>query len=251
MPLPSAELLPSAATFPEAASLSSLADGDYEHVAVRSLAPCALYWRLDDLFGAADLSGNGRGGTGAGSILLGAEDGPLAFERSVATGFDGIDDRIDSGYSPFTSGTARTFAGWARRANDAANHTLLGSSAAVGDWVRLMVASGTDDVKFLANATAATVTWSGTWPGSGRWAHWAVAIDVAADSVALYVDGALASSETLADDYGAAPGTLVVGARSTGQAPWNGQMACVAAYERALRPVEVLSLFKAGRAGAV
>lgn len=67
-------------------------------VAVRALSP-ALFLSLGSQTGLTDLSGNGRNGTGAGSITIGSQTGPLVRGDSGATLFDGTDDRITTTYS--------------------------------------------------------------------------------------------------------------------------------------------------------
>jgi hypothetical protein len=72
--------------------------GGYLEVA-QDLSPSILL-ALDATNGVTDLSGNGRNGTGVGSITIGGwTPGPLAVGDDGATDFDGTDDRITTTYA--------------------------------------------------------------------------------------------------------------------------------------------------------
>lgn len=213
---------------------------------ILALGP-SLYWALDAQTGATDLSGNGRNGTGTGDITIGGySDGPLAGTDS-ATDFDGSDDRITSTYNPFQNGTVRTFMGWAWRDTSSSVDVLF--AADVSGSVQIKLLSGVNTLQFAASTTG--TDWTGAWPGNGQWVHWAIVFNEPADTAALYLNGALVSSQAKTDAYAASPGNLEVAARVGTTDPFNGKMAHVAVWERGLTADEVRSVYEAQRTTSI
>ena len=108
--------------------------------AIVELGP-ALYWALDSIDGVNDLSPNNRDGTAQGGVTIGGYSAGLlaGFAGDSGTDFDGSNDSVVSSYNPF-DGT-RTFCGWARQDEHAADQLLMGSTAAL-DCPTLMIAGG-------------------------------------------------------------------------------------------------------------
>lgn len=210
----------------------------------------SLYWRLGT-GGAGDLSPNGNNGTAAGGITIGGATGAISGDADKATTFDGVDDQITSGYSPFVAANQRTLIGWANRANTAANHTIFGGDGSAAS-PRLRLVSGSQDVNWrYDSSTGVVTTWTAAWPGTGVWVHWALVLDTAAGTVALYINGALVSQQANASAY-STPGNLKLGTfQNAITDPFNGSQDEVAVFDRALTPAEILAQYKAGAPGLV
>ena len=87
------------------------------------------------------------------------------------------------------------------------------------------------------------------WPGAGELAFWAVVFDEAS-SVRLYVNGVDYGAESYVDSYGASPGNFRLAARDfTPSRYFNGQMAHVAIFERALTAQEIVDIYERGSEG--
>ena len=232
-----------------AAEISGLHAAENYTAAVLALSP-ALFWPLDAISGATDRSGNSRNGTGAGGVVVGGPPAPSALPAS-STDFDGTDDLITSSYNPFTNGTTRTFAGWAYCDTNSGLNSLMGSGAAAGSQVLLRLSSGGQNVVFGSQGSTGAVTWTSAWPGNTQWVHWVLIFDEGGDTASLYINGALTSAQAITRAYAASPGNFRAGAQnSTGADPFDGKMAHVAVFERALTPGEILTIYKAGAAGA-
>jgi hypothetical protein len=101
--------------------------GGYLEVA-QDLSPSILL-ALDATNGVTDLSGNGRNGTGAGSITIGGwTPGPLAVGDDGATDFDGTDDRITTTY-----GTRRNYMTNPRAVVDTSGWTVYAGTTLTRD----------------------------------------------------------------------------------------------------------------------
>lgn len=191
----------------------------------------SLYWRLGQN-GATDQSGNGRNGTGAGGVTIGGAASMLANDTDAATDFDGTDDRITSTYNPFTNGSQRTFCGWANRDTSSSIDTLFGSdTATAGAWVRLHLASGSNDVVFTVNGGTNSVTWTAAWPGNAIATHWMLTFNEATDTAELFINGVSQGTKTVAQAYNATPGNFEIGARSGASDPFDGKQDEVAAFQ--------------------
>lgn len=200
----------------------------------------SLYWPLDSTYGATDQSGNSRNGSASGGITIGGfADSPIADE-ATCTDFDGSNDAITSSYDPYVDGTTRTFSGWAYRDTSATQDNLIGSSAA-GVLLRLET---NQVVNFYAD-------WSfgganvGTWPGNTQWVHWAL-IYIQGTSAQLYLNGVPGSAVAYTRAWLSTASALYIGSLY----PFDGKMAHVAVWERALTASEVQSHYRAGVDGS-
>lgn len=195
-----------------------------------------MYWPLDSVDGATDLTGNGRNGTGAGGIVIGTAD------SGTATRFDGVDDRITAAWSPYVNGTPRTFLGVASRDTDTNAHALIsGTVATVAPYLRLDPAVNT--VRWDAAAGAGDAdTWASAWPSLNAWVFWALVFHEVTDTASLYIDGVLVSTVTHTDAYNSAPGNFIVGARNDTFDAFDGKMKHVAVFNRLLSAAEIATL---------
>lgn len=205
----------------------------------------ALHWTLDADTGATDLSGNGYDGTAVSGISIGGYSGSPITGESTSTDFAG--GYITSSYNPFTAGTVRTYSGWASLdVTTATGHILVGSVGA--NWQALQVVASNRATTWYTNG-GANGAFGTFWPSGTGWHHWAMIFSDTADTAALYINGALVNTVAAAATYGASPGLLAFGA-FTGTQLWDGRMAHVAIFERALTASEIQGHYRAGIAAA-
>lgn len=203
----------------------------------------ALYWPLDATYGATDQSGNGRDGTGQGGITIGGYSGSPISGESTATEMDGSNDHFDSTYTPFVTDATVTVAGWAYRDDTAAAHALYGSDGDDASFVRLDSGGQNVVVTFDNNGTWRTFT--GAWPGSAQWVHWAVVMDDLARIIYLYINGSYVGQKS-GSALGFPGGNFTLGVRHGAANPFNGKMAHAAVWERELTASEIKSHYAAG-----
>lgn len=220
------------------------------HDLVLSLRP-DLYWPLDRLYKASDISGGRKDGSAGGGALLGQFATPPGGISNVpgaegATNFDGADDKITSSYAHFANGTTRTFAGWAWiDAGTAGARVLVGASFSNSN--RIWVNATSRNCTFNGDTATVNIDWLAAWPGFDQWVHWALVYNETTDQASLYLNGALVSTQTAAGSW-AATGNMIVGSDDVN--PWDGKMAHFAVFARGLTAGEIASLYKAGAPGS-
>lgn len=208
------------------------------------LAVPILYWPLDSLHGATDLSGNARNGTADGGVSIGGYSGSPISGETTSTDFDNTDDAVTISYDPYVDGTVRTFAGWAYRDTDGGVDTIIGSSSTGAGSPRLTLSSGSTNVVWRANGTTGTtITWTAAWPGNTQWVHWVLIFDETNDLATLYINGVLVSAQADTNVTGA--GNFQVGRRATSTEPFDGKQAHVGIWDRALTAAEIRALYLA------
>lgn len=195
-----------------------------------------LYWRLGTS-GITDQSGNGRNGTGVGSIAIGAiTAGPLG---GSATDFDGVDDSITSTYAPYAVGSSRTFEAWVKRDADTGTDVIFAVSGGAGANVRGYI-NPDESVVFEPAQGSASATWAaGTYPAGGAWVHFVITFNDATDTAELFLNGVSQGTKTVATPY----------ANTTGgfRLSWptadglDGKMAGVAVHESILSAARILA----------
>jgi hypothetical protein len=199
-----------------------------------------LWWRLNEATGttANDASGNGRTGTYAGTYTLaqtglepGSTDKAVLFNTGYAT----------STYSPFVAGSTITVEGRAKRTDSATQHQLFGGNAAGTTSPSLQMDSGANTITFWNGRSA--VTWNpGASVAPGTSFHWAVVYNDTSKQASLYINGALVSTQGLANSYGTPTGQFVLGAYSSGFTyPFKGVLDEVAVYSGALSAAKIAS----------
>ena len=206
-----------------------------------SLGP-SLYWALNATTGATDLSGNARNGTGGGGVTVGANATSPLNGGSASTDLDGSDDKVSSTYAPFTNGTTRTYTGWAWR--DSATYAdLFGGDGHATAAPRIYIDPGTT-LQWQPDAGGGgALAFTSVWPGNGQWVHWALVFDESTDATWLYLNGVDAGSGYATAAYPATSGNFNLGYALTAGNPFDGKMAHVAVWERALTPTEIANLY--------
>jgi hypothetical protein len=207
----------------------------------------SLYWRLGEASGtvANDISGHNNVGAYVASPTLGVA-GALASDADTAVTFDGTSQYVSSSYSPFTTGTVRTFEAWVKRTSQAAADAIMASSAGSGIF-EINMATGSDTLTFTAgDVTYANFTNSGV--GTGSWHHVVVKFDDPADTVDLWVDGIRQTQITsYTGVFNGTPGTFkVAAAYGTTADGWIGSIDEVAVYEYGLTSDQIYSHYQAG-----
>lgn len=207
--------------------------------AILAFSP-SLYWDLGS-HGATDQSGNGRDGTGAGGITIGAA-ASLTADGTASTNFDGVDDRITSTYAAFTAGSTRTFFAVASRDTSGSEDTIVGGLGANPPQFE-MGGLGADDVEYRGNVGGSR-TPVGVWPGNNMIVPVALITndDASVKSAELFLYGITRGVQTGTFAY-ATPGNLVLG--DTGASttnPFDGKLSHFAVFEGRLTPGQIAFL---------
>jgi len=204
-----------------------------------------LYWRLNETSGtnANDSTANNRDGTYTGTFTLNQSG---AVTGGAAVDLDGSSGRINSGVAPFLNTNSWTYEGFTWRDTNTSIDVLFGGAQSTGP--RLHIASGSNDVLWDPDIGTAggEVTWTNAWPGMGQFVHWALKFDPVGDTAALYINGALVSSQACTQNFNTSPGVLNVGA--SGNPPANfadGKFAEFAVYAAPLSDARILAHYNA------
>jgi len=203
----------------------------------------ALYWRMNEASGATTFINSVASGTYAGT-KVGTPSG-VSASGAVLDGaywdFNGTTDYITSSYTPYASGTSRTFEAWVNRDTSNTEDVIFGSSSATNS-PRLAFPTGTGTMLFKPNgATGSGVTFTASGIGStGSWKHIALVFEDSTNTANLYLNGAQVASGTTADQFHATPGNFQVGRSATANFSYfDGKIAEVAVYQTALSAIEI------------
>jgi hypothetical protein len=153
---------------------------------------------------------------------------------SGEAGWTGTPHASYSDIGCFANGTSRTFMGWFNRDALGSSDVLFGgSSDAPGGVIRLtsanflIVTDGTNTASFSPEVTTV-----------GEWMHIAVVVDEPNNLASCYINGQFYDDAAMSFQYPAV-GSLVLGATANGSNPFDGKMAEVCVYERALTATEI------------
>lgn len=209
--------------------------------AVMSLRPL-LYWPLDEVSGnVADRAG-GWTGTRAGTVSSGV-DGP-AWEGTGVTFAAGTANHVVRSGFPFP-GAAQSVAMWVR--GGGTDDGLISYATATSDNAFLLI--GQQSISWLIDNTTVD---TGVNVGDGAWHHLVAARTSASGAAALYVDGQLAWSGTVAAGVSPASGGSLmlaqdqdtVGGGLDASQSFAGSIDEVALFARALTGAEVSALYR-------
>lgn len=179
-------------------------------------------------------------------------DGSAPVSGSGLTGWTGTAHASASDKGCFANGTSRTFMGWAYRDAALDLDTLFSSDASLlsNAWPALRVTTS-NHVTWRTQNSGPAVQWSSAWPGTGQWVHWALTYNESTDEQALYIDGALVSSQTVVNSYAAGAGSFQVGRASASNVdPYDGKMAWVSVHPTALTGQQIAAIMVATRGAA-
>lgn len=159
------------------------------------------------------------------------------------TGWLGTPRESPSDKGVFANGTTRTFTGWAYRDTMDSQDVLWGSTVDEAEHPRLTLAANNDNVTFAADQSVEVGSWSNAWVGIGKWAHWALVFDEANDEAELFINGESQGVVTHEAQWPATPGDFQIAARRGSLGYFDGKMAHVAVFERALTPEEIAEIY--------
>jgi hypothetical protein len=187
-----------------------------------------------------DLTGNGRDGTlGSGATrsdaltLLG---GGQAIDLNGTT-----NGRITSAYAAFTNATTRTILALIRREANAVAHCVWSGDGTTPP--NMLLSGGSQNVVARPLGNAGTInTWTAAFPGNGVGTLVAHEFNETADTAALYINGALVSSQANTSQYAGAGNFKVGTRRDTNLDGFNGEFGIVAVKEGALTAAEHRSI---------
>ncbi|HEX6961909.1 MAG TPA: LamG-like jellyroll fold domain-containing protein, partial [Lacipirellula sp.] len=198
--------------------------------------PLILHWKLDESSGtvAADSSTYARTGTVTGGSWVNA----VRHRGAAMTGAGRVSVASLLNNQPYFS-----LAAWVKiNSYDASGTDVI----SLGDRVVLRASSAGVSGMFFNGSTYVSVTHSADIADTG-WRHVAVTFDRAADSLKLYIDGALVATrvETTAPVYTGGGGSTIVGAQGNGNTSFdlNGQVDDVRIYNKPLTDGEVRELY--------
>ncbi|MDQ3155990.1 MAG: LamG domain-containing protein, partial [Actinomycetota bacterium] len=224
-------------------------------IEVKADTPRAWY-RLGESSGtvATDSSGNGYHGTYEGGATFNARAGLVDNDPDGAIGFDGVDDYVVVPPAAVTSLTSATsVAVWFEVADGAviaSSQSLF--SAAPTTTHRLFLILKTDGkLQFSANTGSASSAADSTAAYNDGSEHFAVGTWNGTDTVSLYVDGVLVSSDNsmapTQSDGNAGPGVRIGSSfAGTTTSLLAGTLDEVTVYDTALSAARVLAHYNAG-----
>lgn len=205
-----------------------------------------MWWALDSLTQAQDLSGNGRNGTGQGGITIGGNASSPILGESTSTNFSGAGQYLSSAYKPFVNGSKRTFGFWVWRDGNGRDG-LFGSSASPHFICEAGIgeAPGAGDLAVSLDWGTTDSIWNGALSGSGEWVFVVITVDEAANTIEAFVNGVSLGAKANAGAY-TEGNTLRVGTWFVGASvELDGKMAHFFVVESIPTPADIAELFKA------
>lgn len=206
----------------------------------------AHYWRLGETSGTEakdemDINGGTYVGFTGEFDIKNSPLGAIEGDPNKSKFFDGINDYITMGYTPFTQGSTRTFEGWAMLTVTTSTLRLLFASATATTANACICQIRPSDLSFVFNPvnTDTPSEWIGAWPGKNRWVHWALIFNDGANTTELFINGESKGIRTQAKTYNAAPGNLRIGSMNATSSRWQGRMDEFAVYESALTASQI------------
>jgi hypothetical protein len=185
----------------------------------------------------ADISGNGRNGTLTNGPTFNSENG-----GSIV--FDGVNDYVNISTAPNLTNPLTICAFINTSFITGSNQVIYGPSANGSDnWFSIssnraqILATQTSDVNTFS-ATGTTVIQANTW--------YHITGIVNNNVTQIYINGRFEVASTVqAFTIGSWNSTARIGQRATGQLPFNGRIAYVQGYNRALSATEILQNYNA------
>lgn len=186
--------------------------------------------------------------TGAGPAATGTLSGPLS---QSAYDFDGVDDEVSLGgsslFAPSSGDQSITL--WAKATDTTATKGCYGYGDTNGNWVAIFVNSdGTVQTNWDDGTTLQSVTSSRTVEGA--WAHIS-AVRTSGNKIELYIDGVSAGTTSDTGSISSGTGSFIgrYTAGGSGTSHFNGSIADVRVYDRALSPNEIQYLYEVSQRG--
>jgi hypothetical protein len=202
----------------------------------------SLYWPLNQIHGAVDMSGNLREPDVLGGLEIGANNSVALDFDPWTTDFNdaahGV--QLESGTTwPWVAGQTRTFMGWAYRDTNGTADALFGALGAGGaTHPFFQLSAGSGNLTGSLNGGGETETWAAAWPGTGQWVHWAIVVRPGV-SISLYINGGLVSTQAHTAAYTADATGLAVGFQGAAAAPFDGRMSHFSVFDYELTGFQI------------
>lgn len=214
------------------------ADPDYLKQRIRALDP-ELYWAMDSIDGLDDLSGNSRDGTPQAGLVVGGGAGITAITGDESTDFPGVDEYIQSAYSPFVNGGAITVIGMIDRDDTDNAPIFMGDGASIpAAWINSPNTPRFDPQFGGTIANDDFADFGAIWPSTDATAFGLI-FDEPSNAGEFFINGASAGNGIANQAYGTS-GNLRVGI-----GPFmflGGRMSHFAVFSRALTPDEIAEI---------
>jgi len=203
------------------------------------------YWDFDSFSGADDASGNGHNPISVAGTLT--YDGSDFQEGDQAVIFDGSTEiEYDDGTFLNDATTARTVTAWIKPTALSGTQEIFEEGGS-GKGLALRL-NGSNLEAGITNNTDPDVTISTAYPSDGDWHHVALVFDGSNTSMALYIDGTIATSTNSAFtslESHSSPGGIggVLGGDAFGSGSddsfFTGKMDAIAIYNSVLTSTEI------------
>lgn len=184
---------------------------------------------------AYDISGNNINGTLTNGVQY-VSDGDGSWR------FDGVNDIITLGYQPLLNNTDITQEAWVN-ANSFVNgwHGIISNMPSWGTGFSLQIGT-TQNIAAMVSGAYLKTSWT---PSVNVWYH-IVATHRSSDNfTALYVNGVLENTTTMAVSYSENAITTIGVFYTSGVLPFNGEIGSIKTYNRALTATEVTTIYNA------
>ena len=166
------------------------------------------------------------------------DSGTWVDDEGGHTGWLGTAHASASDIGPFANGTARTFSYWMKSDALALACTLANGSATPYNIVGQFAAGGSSMTLYMNSASAAV--WDSLGLAAGVWYHIAVTVNEPTDTAEMFVNGVSQGTKALgANQWGADSTGITQIGRFAGGQNFDGKMAEVCVYERALTATEI------------
>lgn len=205
------------------------------------------HWELDETTGSsiADSSVNSNTGTWSDGSGNSVAEETTTGQVGDALDFDGTDDDISIADDASLKPANITLAAWVYAdSTGGGSHIMDKQSGSTGYGIYLP--SG--NVSSFVSVDSAWDNTTGPALSTGTWYHIAATYDGTTHS--LYVDGALADSNTNAGTLTHTTNSMNIGTRDGGGQRWNGIIDDVRVYDRALSASEINDIYSANNCGS-
>ncbi len=218
---------------------------------VLSLSP-SIYWILDSLDGATDISGNSRNGTLVG-VSLGDNNSSPVDSCANSTSFNGSSKTISAvTYAPFVNGTTRSIGVWVWRTSLSNRDGILGSAGGAGGYTFIEAglgsgASNNDDIEFSPDWGTTNFVWTHGWPGAAQWVFLGWTYNETTDVSEAYINGTTLGTVTHTTAYANTTNNIQIGSWAD-TVYLNGNLSNFFMVEGLVTAAQWLSLYQSSRA---
>ena len=169
----------------------------------------------------------------------------LEFPALGSAEFNGSSDYINVTPAPIGAESAVSFSGWINTTQSfsSVKGIISKGTNGIGDFVIAGRSTNKLGVYFQTNSASSGYHLSTTLINDGEWHFFAVTWENSSDNLKIYIDGSLENTQTIAGDSVKNTDTkLAIGAYSNETNFFNGNVANVAIWNRALHPDEINSI---------